>query len=74
MHYKAAAAVPYVDPARAVSELRGQLRVLAGIDGATPDWPTLRVDGPVEVIGVQGRVWYEWTATVAAAPAGPTTG
>jgi hypothetical protein len=38
--------------------------LLVSDDGRTPDWDTLRITEPVEVIGQHGRVWYEWTATV----------
>lgn len=64
MTYTATAALPYVDAARAVSGLRGQLRMLAQGDGAVPNWATLRVAGPDEVVGRYGVVWYEWTAAV----------
>lgn len=62
--YTATAALPYVDAARAVSGLRGQLRMLAQGDDANPDWDTLRVEGPAEVTGRHKVVWFEWTATV----------
>lgn len=64
MTYTATAALPYVDADRAVSGLRGQLRMLADGDGAVPDWATLRVVGPDEVVGRHGVVWYEWTGAV----------
>lgn len=35
-----------------------------------PDWSTLGVAGPTQVMGARGIVWYEWTATVDAAGAG----
>jgi hypothetical protein len=66
MTYTAKAALPFPDAHRAVSGLRGQLRLLVSNDGRTPDWETLRVTEPVQVIGQHGRVWYEWTATVQA--------
>jgi hypothetical protein len=62
--YTATAALPYVDAPRAVSGLRGQLRILAQGEGAVPDWATLRVTGPDEVVGRHGVAWYEWTAAV----------
>jgi hypothetical protein len=68
--YRAAAALPYNDRERATSGLRGQLRVMAGCDDATPDWGTLAVHGPVEVPGARGRTWFEWTATVETRPDG----
>lgn len=64
MTYTASAALPYFDAARAVSGVRGQLRLLAAADATAPDWDTLRVTGPDEVIGLHGRVWCEWTAAV----------
>lgn len=64
MSYRATAALPYLDHQRAVTGLRGPLAKLAAEHGATPDWSTLRVAGPDEVIGARGAVWYEWTATV----------
>lgn len=64
MTYRAKAALPCIDRDRAVSGLRGHLRKLAADEGATPDWSTLHVSAPVEVICVNGAVWYEWTATV----------
>jgi hypothetical protein len=57
-------ALPYVDASRAVSGLRGQLRMLAQGDGAVPNWATLRVAGPDQVVGRHGVVWYEWSAEV----------
>lgn len=71
MTYNATAALPYIDPERAVSGLRGQLRLLAGQDNTVPDWNTLRVFGPDEVVGQYGRVWYEWTAAVDAPDVSP---
>jgi hypothetical protein len=62
--YTATAALPYVDVARAVSGLRGQLRVLAQRDGAVPDWAALCVGRPAEVIGLHGVVWHEWSAAI----------
>jgi hypothetical protein len=66
MTYTATAALPFPDAHRAVSGLREQLRLLISTDGQIPDWATLRVTEPVQVIGQHGRVWYEWTATVSA--------
>jgi hypothetical protein len=62
--YTAIAALRHVDAVSAVSELRGELRELAGVDRTVPDWATLRVVGPDEVVGDRGQVWYEWTAAV----------
>lgn len=65
MIYRTTATYPsLVDAERAIAALRGNLRVTAARDGALPDWSTLRVTGPTEVIGARGIVWWEWTATV----------
>lgn len=61
---RAKAGFPYLDPGRAVSGLRGQLRMLAAEEGATVDWSTLRVTGPEEVTGRHGVAWYDRTAAV----------
>ena len=62
--FSARAALPYDDPARATRSLRDELRhALASVDEA-PDWSTLEVEGPTEVKGASGRIWYRWTATV----------
>lgn len=73
MSYTATAALPYVDAARAVAGLRGELRLLAGRDGAVPDWRTLRIVGPSETVGRHGVVWYEWQAAVDAGSRGCRT-
>lgn len=64
MAYQANTALPYIDRDRAVTALRGHLRKLAADERAAPDWSTLRVSGPDEVVGAHGVVWYEWSATV----------
>lgn len=64
--YRAAAALPYDDHERAAACLRGQLRFMARIDGAAPDWTTLEIEGPTESLGLRGGTWFEWTATVEA--------
>jgi hypothetical protein len=69
MRFEAAAAVPALDPHHAVHDLRLRLRRMATAAGATPDWSTLAVEGPAEVVGTDGRVRYEWTAIVSAAAA-----
>jgi hypothetical protein len=63
--YRAAAALPDDDRQSAVDRLRGQLRIMAVAAGATPDWTTLAVAGPVEMAGAEDRTRFEWTATVA---------
>jgi hypothetical protein len=65
VRFRAAAALRYNDRQRAAAGLRGQLRVMAATVGATADWSTLTVEGPVETHGLYGAVWFEWSATVA---------
>lgn len=64
MTYTRAVAYPSIDSARAVAALRDDLRVAAQRDGAVPDWSTLRITGPTDVVGAHGRLYYEWVATV----------
>ncbi|MGZ4618565.1 MAG: hypothetical protein ACXV3F_07520 [Frankiaceae bacterium] len=64
MMYRAAAAVPYDNSERVTAGLRGQLGMMALATGATPDWTTLAVEGPTAAVGLRGRGWFEWTATV----------
>jgi hypothetical protein len=64
MMYRAAAALPWSDRDRAVAGLRGQLRVMAVAARATPDWKTLVVDGPSEVVEPRGGTLYEWRGEV----------
>jgi hypothetical protein len=64
VRYIAAAALPYLDRERAAVGLRGQLRLMALAAAATPEWSTLTVTGPTEMLGDRGRTWFEWTATV----------
>ncbi|MGY2130380.1 hypothetical protein [Blastococcus sp. SYSU DS0617] len=64
MMYRAAAALPFDDPAMATAGLRGQLRVMAAAAGAFPDWSTLEVEGPIRQVEHRGRDLSEWTATV----------
>ena len=66
MIYRAAAALPDDDRQSAVDGLRGQLRIMAVAAGATPDWTTLAVAGPVEMADAEDRTRFEWTASVAA--------
>ncbi|SFO58039.1 hypothetical protein SAMN05660359_04479 [Geodermatophilus obscurus] len=61
--YRVTATAPYDDRERAVAGSRGQLRLMAIADSATPDWSTMTIEGPVEVTGLHGATWYEWTAT-----------
>ncbi len=62
--YRAAAALSCNNREWATAGLRDQLRVMAIAAGATPDWSTLAVNGPIEIPGVHGRIWFEWTGTV----------
>ena len=64
MIYRAAAALPHENRTEALDGLRGQLRVMAVAAGATPDWTTLTVAGPDEVVGAQQRMRFEWHASV----------
>ena len=64
MIYKAAAALSHDDRSSATQALRGQLRVMAVAAGATPDWQTLQVIGPMEMAGAEARSRFEWTASV----------
>ena len=64
MIYRAAAALPHDDRDLATADLRGQLRLMAVAAGGTPNWSTLEVRGPVQVVGLHRAVWHEWTATV----------
>ena len=66
MLYRAAASLPTEDAEQATAELRGQLRIIAGAVGSTPDWTTFRVDGPTHVPGWDGPSRFEWSATVSA--------
>ena len=74
MLYTAAAVLPSDDRERATAELRGQLRVIAAAVGSTPDWTTLRVDGPTEFPGWSGGSWFEWSATVSVQDDGEEVG
>ncbi len=70
MLYRAAASLPTEDREQASAELRGQLRVIAGAVGSTPDWTTFRVNGPTHVPGRGGQSRFEWSATVSAEDGG----
>jgi hypothetical protein len=64
MAYRATAAHHCIDHDRAVSALHAELQQRAARDGSSPDWSTMRVVGPEEIVDTDGRVRYEWTATV----------
>jgi hypothetical protein len=63
--YKAAAALPHDNRKSATAGLRGQLQIMAVAAGATPDWTTLAVAGPTEMVDPAYRTRFEWTASVA---------
>ena len=61
--------LPAPDLERATAGLRGALRLeiaLATTD--LPDWSTLVIDGPSAGLGLHGRPWFRYTATVATRP------
>ena len=62
--YQAAAALPHTNRDWATYGLVNQLRIMSVAAGATPDWTTLVVTGPVEVDGAPERARFEWTARV----------
>jgi hypothetical protein len=64
--YEAAVTLPMAHVMAATSRLRGDLRhrILAEGGLVLPDWPTLRVFPPVEQFDDDGRVVYEYRATV----------
>ena len=66
VQFTARTALPYLDEVRAVSGLREELREQAAAHWQVPDWSTLEVTGPTEVVGASGRTWYRWAATVTA--------
>ncbi len=57
-------ALPYDDRQRATVGLRRLLGERVAAAGRNPDWDTFTVEGPIEVTGLHGRTWFEWTATV----------
>jgi hypothetical protein len=63
--YTAAAALPHDDRQSAAAGLRGQLQIMATAAGATPDWTTLAVAGPTEMMDPAYQTRFEWTASVA---------
>jgi hypothetical protein len=65
--YSATTALPYPHLERATAGLRAELRhrLLAAEVDELPDWSTLEVRGPVEVLDGLGRTWFEYEATVA---------
>jgi hypothetical protein len=63
--YHAAAALPHQNRGRATEALRDQLTIMALAAGLTPDWSTLAVTGPTEMIGTQQGARFEWTGRVA---------
>jgi hypothetical protein len=63
--YRAAVAMPQDDRVVATDQLRRQLRIMAAAAGATLDWTTLAVTGPMEIPGAEAATRFEWTASVA---------
>ena len=58
-----AAAAPGLRGALLAARAAGHAHVT--VDGTrAPDWSTRVIDGPTEVEGLHGRVWFVWTATV----------
>jgi hypothetical protein len=66
VQFTARTALPYLDEVRAVLGLRGELQEQAAAHWQVPDWSTLELMGPTEVVGASGRTWYRWVATVTA--------
>jgi hypothetical protein len=63
--FHATVAHPYADREHAVSGLRDRLvAVTARASAGTPDWSTLVVGDPQEVVDDHSRTWYVWLATV----------
>lgn len=62
-HHSASTALPYPHLDRATAGLRAQLRHRLAADELA-DWSTLEVQGPAQVPGARGRVWFEYRATV----------
>ena len=72
--YSASAALPYQHRQGAAAGLRAELRHLVELGyllgrraaDELPDWDTLVVTGPKETTDANGRVWFEYSATVQA--------
>jgi hypothetical protein len=64
--YEAAVTLPMAHVMAATARLRGDLRhrILAEGTLVLPDWPTLRVFPPTDLFDDDGRVVYEYRATV----------
>jgi hypothetical protein len=70
--YTTSAALPYQHRQGAAAGLRAELRHLVELGyllgrrapDELPDWGTLVVTGPKETTDVNGRVWFEYSATV----------
>ena len=71
VQFTARTALPFLDEVRAVIGLRGELQEQAAAHWQVPDWPTLEVTGPIEIVGASGRTWYRWAATVTARGSAP---
>jgi hypothetical protein len=72
--YTTSAALPYQHRQGAAAGLRAELRHLVELGyllgrrapDELPDWDTLVVTGPKETSDGNGRVWFEYSATVQA--------
>ena len=70
--YSASAALPYQHRQGAAAGLRAELRHLVELGyllgrraaEESPDWNTLVVTGPTQTTDAQGRVWFEYSATL----------
>jgi hypothetical protein len=64
--YEAAVTLPMAHVMAATARLRGDLRrrILAEGGLALPDWAPLRVTPPAEIFDDEGRVVYQYRATV----------
>jgi hypothetical protein len=64
--FAAKTALPFAHVMHATARLRGELRrqIVAEDVMASPDWSTLKVSGPFEAFDRQGRIWFEYLASV----------
>jgi hypothetical protein len=74
VQFTARTVLPYLDEVRAVLGLRGELREQAAAHWQVPDWSTLEVTGPTEVVGASGPTWYRWATVTAKAYAAQRRG
>ena len=62
--FRATVAYPYDNQDHATAALRGALRLKVPAEPG-PDWSTLQVTGPEELIDARGNVWFEYRGEVA---------